>query len=356
MILPSGRRIAILSKIDNLVLLDWLVYLHEFPPLEMWLPEAGVATGNEFHSCIARLFLHEMEKVTRLHLRKDYMPATRASSTIRGRILATRLVRGLHDLPLVPQRYRSRTVDTNYNIVLAITLDRLPILLATASQNDRRMLAGIRDAWSHISRDSTDPFSAVTESQWGSPPGYLAALQLARLILIGASLDTTSRFGGQAFTLSLSLIWERALRRLVDELAVVTGWRSVPDVSRTRKWDDPAGKSDPSRWLTADVIGERDEERWVLDAKYKRAFGNESRNDRFQMCAYAIAFAADRVSLVYPTAQAGKPISVRPLLTTTVGGKSLLIDSIDLPMSVGPMACRIALEECMGPAVKRSAG
>ena len=43
-------------------------------------------------------------------------------------------------------------------------------------------------------------------------------------------------------------------------------------------------------------------ERWVLDAKYKRAFGVESREDRFQMCAYAVAFNADRATLVYPTA------------------------------------------------------
>lgn len=85
--------------------------------------------------------------------------------------------------------------------------------------------------------------------------------------------------------------------------------------------------------------------RWVLDAKYKRAFGNESRDDRFQMCAYAVAFDADRVSLVYPTAQDVRPISVRPLLSAPVGGKMIRIDSINLPMSAGPMACRIALEQ-----------
>jgi len=272
-ILPTGRRIVIRSKIANLVLLDWLVYLDKFPPLEMWLPEAGVASGDDFHSCLARLFLYEIEKVTRLHLRKDYMPMTIQAATIRGRILATRLGRGLHRLPLVPQRHRSRTLDTKYNIVLAVALDKLPVLLAMAPQNDRRMLAGVRDLWAQVSREITDPFTAVTESRWASPPGYVAALQLARLILMGASLDPQSRMGGQAFTLSLSLIWKRGLRRLFEELEDVTGWKSVPDVSRTRKWDDPAGQNDPARWLTADVIGEREAVRWVLDAKYKRAFG-----------------------------------------------------------------------------------
>ena len=132
----------------------------------------------------------------------------------------------------------------------------------------------------------------------------------------------------------------------------MTGWKSVPDVSRTRKWDDPAGQNDPARWLTADVIGEREAVRWVLDAKYKRAFGNESRSDRFQMCAYAVAFDADRVSLVYPTAQGVTPIAVRPLLTATVGRKVILIDSIDLPMSAGPRACRTAMEQCIRPTLR----
>ena len=355
-ILPTGRRIVIRSKIDNLVLLDWLVYLGEFPPFEMWLPEAGVASGDDFHSCIARLFLYEVEKVTRLHLRKDYMPMTTESATIRGRILATRLARRLHRLPLVPQRTRSRTLDTKYNIVLAVALDKLPILLAQAQLNDRRMLASVRDLWAQVSREISDPFTAVTDCQCASPPGYLAALQLARLLLMGASLDPQSRMGGQAFTLSLSLIWERGLRRMFEELEDVTAWKSVPDTSRTRKWDDSAGQADSARWLTADAIGEYEEARWVLDAKYKRAFGNESRTDRFQMCAYAVAFDADRVSLVYPTAHSVMPISVRPLLTAKVGRKMILIDSIDLPMSAGPKACRIALEQCMRVALRTYSG
>src|SRR5688572_19883417 len=47
--LPSGRRLVIRSKIESLVLLEWLAYLGEFPPLEVWLAEAGVTTGADFH-------------------------------------------------------------------------------------------------------------------------------------------------------------------------------------------------------------------------------------------------------------------------------------------------------------------
>lgn len=339
--LPSGRRLVIRSKIESLVLLEWLAYLGEFPPLEVWLADAGVTTGADFHTCIARLFLYELEKLTRLHLRKDYTPVFSNEATIRGRIVTTQLYRKLHQLPHVPQRHRTRTLDTSYNIVLALALDKLPLLLANSTIDDRKMLARIRDLWAAIRRDLADPVSAITEAQWACPPGYRAALQLARLILIGAAVDPEAGCGGQAFTLSLSSVWERSLRRMIEEISGETGWIPSPAPTRTRQWDDSAGRNDPTRWLAADVIAENEYQRWVLDAKYKRAFGNESRADRFQMCAYAVAFDADVVSLVYPLAKSG--YDRRTLLETVVGLKQITIDSISLPMSAGPHLCKAAL-------------
>jgi 5-methylcytosine-specific restriction endonuclease McrBC regulatory subunit McrC len=341
--LPSGRRLVIRSKIESLVLLEWLAYLGEFPPLEVWLADTGVTKGADFHTCIARLFLYELEKLTRLHLRKDYSPIFSNEPTIRGRIITPHLYRRLHRLPHVPQRHRRRTLDTPYNIVLALALDKLPLLLASSTPEDNTLLARLRDVWARIRRDKADPVSAVTEAQWACPPGYRAALQLARLILIGAALDPEAGFGGKAFTLSLSSVWERSLRRMIDETSGATGWISSPDSSRTRQWDDSAGQNEPTRWLTADVMATQEDLRWVLDAKYKRAFGNESRVDRFQMCAYAVAFDADRVSLVFPLAKSG--CDQRILLDAVVGLKQVTIDSINLPMSAGPEKCKAALVE-----------
>jgi 5-methylcytosine-specific restriction endonuclease McrBC regulatory subunit McrC len=341
--LPSGRRLVIRSKIESLVLLEWLAYLGEFPPLEVWLADAGVTAGVDFHTCIARLFLYEMEKLTRLHLRKDYIPIFSNESTIRGRIMTTQLYRKLHRLPYVPQKHRSRQLDTPYNIVLALALDKLPLLLAYSTANDCTLLARLRDLWAHIRRDVADPVSAVTGAQWACPPGYRSALQLARLILIGAALDPEAGYGGQAFTLSLASMWERSLRRMVEEICGETGWIPSPDSARTRQWDDSAGRNDPTRWLNADVMATHGNLCWVLDAKYKRAFGNESRADRFQMCAYALAFDADVVSLVYPLAQSG--YHRRTLLEAVVGLKHVSIDSISLPMCAGPESCKLALVE-----------
>ncbi len=339
-VLPSGRRLIVRSKISGLTLLEWLAYLGEFPWLTSWLAAAGVSVGHDWPECVARLFLYALENVTRRHLRKEYVTAQADDSEIRGRILTATLGRQLHRLPRVPQVQRRRTLDTPFNIVLALALDRLPALLGHRIEMLRRV-AQLRDQWSSIDRHISDPLAAVTAAQWASPPGYREALQLARLILVGAALDTTSHTGSQAFTLPLAKIWERALCRMFDDLADEFGWYRLGNNERTRRWDDPAGRGDPKRWLTADVIVERRRAHWVLDAKYKREFGDESRADRFQICAYAVAFDAAHASLVYPTTE--DQIPLRRLLETAVNGRGLRIDSIGLPMFAGPAGCLAVL-------------
>jgi 5-methylcytosine-specific restriction endonuclease McrBC regulatory subunit McrC len=343
-ILPSGRRLVIRSKIPNIVLLDWLAYLGKFPRLSHWLPESGVAAvksdHDDWHLCIARLFLHAMEQVTRQHLRKGYVVVSARDSAIRGRIVMSKLGQELYRLPRVPQLQRQRTFDTSFNIVLALALDRLPSLLSDGRTEDRRQMAILREQWAAVRRDISDPVTAAIAAQSAEPPGYREALQLARLILIGAVLDPDSIMGGQAFTLSMPAIWEGGLRRMLSESAGETGWKLAPRKSCTRRWDDSPEHGDIQRWMTADAIVERAGKRWVLDGKYKNEFGIESRGDRFQMCAYAVAFDADRISLVYP----GESLTpIRSLLSTTVGAKRLTIDSLSLPMRMGPEWCRSEL-------------
>lgn len=345
-VLPSGRRLVIRSKIPSLTMLEWLAYLGVFPALSSWLPDPGVAAQatekDDWHRCIGRLFLFAMEQVTRWHLQKDYVAVAADPPEFRGRLRFTELARCLHRLPRLPQVQRRRTYDTPYNIVLALALDRLPQLLDGSSRvTDHRRCARLREQWAWISRGICDPVAAVTAAQWASPRGYRVAIQLARLILIGAVLDPASNMGGQAFTLSLAAIWERALGRMLGDLADETGWHPVPNGQLTRNWDDPVGRDDPKRRLMADAIVERAAARWVLDTKYKQEYGNESRVDRFQMCAYAVAFDADRVSLVYPTGSGCG--AVRDLLHATIGDKRLYIDSVALPMAAGPENCRAAL-------------
>jgi 5-methylcytosine-specific restriction endonuclease McrBC regulatory subunit McrC len=306
------------------------------------MQNAGVAAAHDWHQCLASLFLLALEDVTRRHLRKDYVAVAAHEPQIRGRINSAVLGRCLHRLPRVPQSQQRRTLHTPFNIVLALALDRLSAKLAEAREEELRRMARLREQWGSIRRHIDDPVAAVTAAQWACPHGYRDALQLARLILIGATLDPASNLGGQAFTLPMAAIWEKALRQMLNELAGQTGWRITSQEDHSRRWHDPVGRDGTNRWLRADVIVEQSECRWLLDAKYKCEFGDESREDRFQMGAYAVVFNADRVSLVYPTATSAED-NRRVLLSTEVGGKRLTIDSLALPFADGPLACRSVL-------------
>jgi hypothetical protein len=171
-VLPSGRRLIIRSKVSSRTLLEWLAYLGEFPQLTSWLPDAGVTVGDDWHQCLASLFLYALEYATRRHLRMEYVAVAADGPEIRGRVMTTALGRRLHRLPRVPQIQRRRTLDTPFNIVLAMALDRLPLLLVDGRRDDRRRMARLREQWASIRRDIDDPVAAVTAAQWACPSGY----------------------------------------------------------------------------------------------------------------------------------------------------------------------------------------
>ena len=169
-VLPSGRRLVLRTKVPSLTLLEWLAFLGDFPRLTSWLPEAGVSLGQSWHKCLGRMFLYALEDVTRHHLKKDYVAVATAASEIRGRILSTALARELHRLPRVPQIQRRRTIDTPFNIILARALDRSALLLADGDPDDIRRLSLLRDQWASIRRNIDDP-AATVHSSMGQSPG-----------------------------------------------------------------------------------------------------------------------------------------------------------------------------------------
>ena len=126
---------------------------------------------------------------------------------------------------------------------------------------------------------------------------------------------------------------------MCHELSPITGWKLAKENEGIRPWDDASGIDDPYRCMRADTLLERSGDRWVLDAKYKRDFANEGRNDRFQMCAYAVGFRAARATLVYPF-RGQQPGAYRQLLRAELGEWDILIDSVALPMAKGPDECK----------------
>jgi 5-methylcytosine-specific restriction endonuclease McrBC regulatory subunit McrC len=338
-LLPSGRRIVLRTKLPGIVLLDWLVYLGEFPDFQHWSQIGNVAADDDWQKVLLKLFLLELDVVTRWHLRKDFVKLHIESSRVRGKVLAGNLATKIWRLPQMPQIVRGRSFDTPANRMLALSLKQVVLFQKHLDDNSRKLLFRLRSDWSEITVDDVDRHQVVADGLTSAPAGYGNALQLARLILFGAAMDSKSGWGGHSFTLSLAGVWERGLRQMCKELSPITGWRSLPARNRSRPWDDANGEDDPNRKMIADILLQRGSERWVLDAKYKRDFGNESRNDRFQMCAYAIGFRAARGTLVYPF-QGPHPETYRRLLNEDLGGWGVLIDSISLPMAEGPEACR----------------
>ena len=338
-VLPGGRSITIRPKIDGLVLLDWLAYVGDCPPVSRLTREGTLREGGPHH-LLAGLFLDEMEVVTRRHLRRDYAPEFAEAATIRGRVVVGSMVRNYHHLPSVPQARRARSLDTPHNRLLAAALDVLPRLLSGESR-ERCRLATLRDEWAAVPREAADALHAG-DLRRSSPPGYAAALQVAGRILNGFTRHPFAGSGGEAFLISLSSVWERALRKMCHELCPRSGWAPLRDAVRTRPWHDGQ-----ARRMTADALLESAAGvRWVLDAKYKRGYGDEHREDRFQACTYAVAFEAERGALVYPTAE-GPAGRSRLLLSGHVNAKPVRIESIELPMAAGPEACRAALLELM---------
>jgi hypothetical protein len=238
--------------------------------------------------------------------------------------------------------------------LLAAALDRLPQFLPAS-----RRLAALRQEWEGVTRGPLDVARAACECAGMSPPGYAAALRLASLVLLGARPSHDAHATAACLLVSLAGVWERAVRKMCADIAAATGWRPVPDRDRTKCWDDGPGLRDPLRWMTADVILAAGGRRWVLDAKYKRGYCDEERNDRFQMTAYSMAFDARRATLVYPTAETDRP-RWRLLLAGQIGGQPTVIDSLELPMASGPVPCRQALLEGIlslgAPGVKPPAG
>ena len=212
--LPSGRRILIRTKVPGLALLDWLVYLEEFPEVRFWDDDGNVSQSVTYQALLARLFLRELDIVTRCHMRKGFVQSDVESSHVRGRISSNLLAQRLWRLPAIPQTVRCRSIDTPPNQMLAAALDRI---LSFSSELERRQLADfqqLRHAWSGISRSNEDREYIIQSSLSAPPAGYRSALQLARLILTGATFDPTPGWGGDAFTISLARIWENAVTKM----------------------------------------------------------------------------------------------------------------------------------------------
>ena len=261
--LPSGRQVLIRTKVPGLVLLDWLVYLGEFPDLQFWEQDGNVSQSASYQSVLAGLFLRELDIVTRCHMRMGFVQFDTESPEVRGRILSHRLAGRPWRLPAIPQAVRGRSINTPSNQMLAAALDRILMFVGELGSEQLAAFQHLRHSWSGISRSTADREYIIQSSMSAPPAGYRSALQLARLILTGATFDPSQGWGGDAFTISLALLWENAISKMCRELSTETGWHVAPRSESIRNWDDASGSDEPNRLMRADTLLVQGDRRWV---------------------------------------------------------------------------------------------
>lgn len=343
--LPSGTVIQIRTKIPVRTVLDWLAFTRTLPELDDWSEGPALRTGGDVVSALVALYVHALTHVTRFHWRPGYATARDQRPDIRGRIDARRLASVAGRLPALPCTYRERTMDTVPNRILARALDAACNIIGPELDGDTaRRLDWLAREWRDIDRELAEPTSATAGAIAQPPLGYRTSLQIARLLLGGGATDSVDGDGGNLFVVKMSMLWEQAVRRLVAAWASEAGHRVAADGERTRHWEDTNDEA-MARWLTVDALVFADRA-VAFDAKYKRAYGAESREDRFQIAAYAMAFGAVAATLVYPTATT-EPRFRRLLRTAVPGAQPSDVYSIELPMAHGPAACISALSAAM---------
>lgn len=339
--LPSGNVIEIRTKIPVGIVLDWLAFTRTLPELDEWSDGPALHTGGDVVSALVALYVHALTHLTRFHWRPGYAIEREQRTDVRGRIDARRLASVARRLPALPCTHRERTMDTVPNRILARGLDAACNLVGPALDGDTaRRLEWLAREWRDIDRELVDPMRSMAAAIAQPPLGYRSSLLIARLLLEGGATDSVDGDGGNLFVVKMSVVWEQAVRRLVAAWASEAGHRVAADGERTRHWED-SNDDAMSRWLTPDVLVFADRA-VVFDAKYKRAYGAESREDRFQIAAYAMAFGAVTATLVYPTATT-EPRLRRLLRTAVPGTQRSDVYSIELPMAHGPAACASAL-------------
>lgn len=344
--LPSGSALDIASKVPTVSLLAWLAHVEKLPELKRWEHDPSLALHGSVVDALLALFIDALTQITRFHWRRGYAATRALAQSFRGRLDIARFGASSSRLPRLPTVQRERTFDTPANRVLARALDAAWMLSDghALPEETRRKLDWLRRQWANVARETVDLPKALVTALAAPPVGYRSALLLARLLLYRATIDAVGGDGGHCFLIDMSLIWERSFRRMLGSWARSRGIPVAEDSERTRSLDDARGHQDASRYLTVDALV-KGAVPIVFDAKYKRDFAVEAREDVFQMAAYALGFGASAAVLVYPTALEGW--RYHRLLRAAAPHPPTVIGSLELPMAVGPTQCSAVATEAL---------
>ena len=257
---------------------------------------------NDLLELLVRLFAERLLAAVRRGLPRRYVAREEDLRLLRGKLDVTRQITHLAARPdRLACRFDELSEDTPLNRVLKAAVSRLARLARTAA--NARLLAELAARFEFVG-DSPDPLREPVRLD-RTNAAFHDLHRLARLFLEGDWQSTASgRAAGFTLLFPMNVLFEtfvgRCLQRALARQPVRVRLQARGHYALT------GADGHPLFALRPDVVIEGAEGAVVLDAKWKELHLGEKKlgvaqSDVYQMLAYAEAWDAKRLVLVYPS-------------------------------------------------------
>ena len=340
-----GRTVEILPKIDdedNGAVRAALVRMLAVA-LDLRIADADLAAldtqRNDLLELLVRLFAEWLLAAVRRGLPRRYVAREEDLRLLRGKLDVTRQITHLAARPdRLACRFDELSEDTPLNRVLKAAVSRLARLARTAA--NARLLAELAARFEFVG-DSPDPLREPVRLD-RTNAAFHDLHRLARLFLEGDWQSTASgRAAGFTLLFPMNVLFEtfvgRCLQRALAPVRV--------DLQASGRHALTGADGQSLFALRPDAVIEKAKGAVVLDAKWKELHLGEKKlgvaqSDIYQMLAYAEAWDAKRLVLVYPsprgmdepgvvgewrTSETDRPLNI---VTVNVGHPHKVVDAL----------------------------
>ena len=297
---------------------------------------------NDFLECLIRLFAERLLTAVRRGLPRRYLVHTEDLALLRGKL---DIVRQLTHLSVRPDhlacRFDELSENTPLNRVLKAAVSRLARI--TRSASNARRLAELLSRFEFVG-DSPSPLSEPVRMD-RTNTAFHGLYRLARFFLSGDWQSTTSGDATRGFSLLFPM------NDLFEEFVGRTIRRTLAHpvhLQHQGKHALVSEKGGPLFALRPDIVVDAADGPVVLDTKWKRLEPGDAKigvkqSDVYQMLAYAHAYEARRLALIYPWCDGmGRPGLVRRWrIPETTCPLDIVTVDVGQPDSVGEVLCRL---------------
>ena len=266
---------------------------------------------NNFLECFIRLFAEKLLIAVRRGLPRRYLVHTEDLTVLRGKL---DVVRQLTHLSVRPDRLACRFDELSENTPLNRVLKAAVLRLAgiTRSASNARRLAELLSRFEFVG-DSSNPLSEPVRMD-RTNTAFHDLYRLARFFLSGDWQSTTSGNSMKGFSLLFPMndLFEGFVGRTMKRTLA----HSV-HLQHGGKHALVSEGNNPLFALRPDIVVDATDGPAVLDTKWKRLKPEDAKigvkqSDVYQMLAYAHAYEARRLALIYPWCDGmGRPGLVR---------------------------------------------